>query len=560
MADPRDDLLDIVEHERQRFGVPGCAVVVVSGGRTVLCEGVGVRDVDADLPVTSRTLFPIASSTKTLTAALCASLVQEGILDWHRPVREYVEGFAMSDPATSAEVSLFDMLCHRSGLPRHDLLWYADDGDMSRADLVRALSQLDANRGFREVFQYNNLLYLTAGEIAARGDGVTYEHAVRRRLLDPLGMTRTNFSVDDLTRDTDAATPYVFSHPDETRQQVPYARLDLIAPAGGVNSCADDMMRWLYTLLGWGVDGAPPLLGTSVRSALTTPAVPLPAGSKLVVGDAVGYCLGMMAMDYRGLRVLQHGGNIDGFSSQVTVVPGVDCGVVVLSNRDSTSFRDALPLAILDRLLELAPQQHGAARLEEEAAMRRGRAKVVHRETSEFAHLGPVRPLSDYAAEYRHPAYGRVVVTAADGVLSARYRQLAGALVHRHLEVFDLVVDLGGTESPIPLQFTHALDGHVSSVRALLEVAVAPIVFERVADTTHLTDDVMDALAGAYGLGPLTTVVERRGRKGLTIMVVEGPPRTLRHVHGLVFAVGEERVEFSGDGRISTTVGEFVRE
>lgn len=556
----RDDLCALVESERERFGVPGCAVVVVAGGRTVLCDGFGARDVESDRPVTPQTLFPIASSTKTFTAALCASLVQDGVLDWHRPVRDYLAGFAMCDPVAGAGVSLYDMLCHRSGLPRHDLLWYADGGEMSRTDLVHALEHLEANRSFRQSFQYNNLLYLVAGEVASHADGGSYEAALRRRLLDPLGMARTNVSVDDLIDSDDVATPYVFSGPDETRKTVPYARLDLIAPAGAINSCAADMTSWLYSLLGHGVGDAAPLLGPGALSALMTPAVPLPAGSTLVAGDAVGYCLGMMAMDHRGLRVLQHGGNIDGFSSQVTVVPGEDCGVVVLTNRDGTSLRDALPLMLIESVLGMSPKHHGTEMLEVERAMRRGRNSVMHRESGEFSHLGPVRPMTDYVGRYRHPSYGDIEIDLVEDNLTARHRRLVGVLEHRHLEVFDLVVDLGGTQTPIAAQFLHALDGHVSSLRVVLEEAVAPIVFERVPDTTHLSDEVLDELAGTYRLGPLTTVVERRGRTGLTIVVVEGAPRSLRPLHGLVFALDEVRIEFSGDGVVSTSAGDFVRE
>lgn len=553
------DLRDIVEGERLRFGVPGCAIVVVAGGRVVLSEGFGVRDVDRDLPVSERTLFPIASSTKTFTAALCAALVQDGKLEWDRPVRDYIDDFAMKDPGTSQALSVFDMLCHRSGLPRHDLLWYADGGEMGRRDLMRALRHLDTNRGFREEFQYNNLLYTAAGEVAGHVDGSSYEDAVRRRLLEPLRMLRTNLSVDEVLRDEDAATPYVFSYPENERKVVPHARLDLIAPAGSINSCAADMASWLLTLLGLGVRDDPPLLNSGVLSVLSAPAVPLPMGSPLVLGGAVGYCLGLMAVDYRGHRLLQHGGNIDGFSSQVIFAPDEECGVVVLSNRDGTSFRDALPLALFDRILDLAPEPHGSTSLEREAALRRGRAEVRQRAPSQTDGPGPVRPHGDYVGTYRHPAYGDLDVAGSDDGLEARYRSLSGPLTHRHLDVFDLTVDLGGVDTPLPVQFFHGFDGHVSSARLALEDSVPAICFERVPRTSHLTDAVLEELAGTYHLGPLTTVVERRGPDGLVATVVEGRPRVLEPQHDLVFTLDGRRLEFTGQGRVITSAGQFVR-
>lgn len=558
-SDLAADLRELIEAERLRFGVPGCAVVVVAGGKVVLSEGFGTRDVFRDLAVTDRTLFPIASSTKTFTAALCAALVQDGKLAWDRPVRDYMDDFAMKDPVVTKTLSVFDMLCHRSGLPRHDLLWYSDGGEMDRRELVRALRHLDPNRGFREEFQYNNLLYLAAGEVAGHVDGTTYETAVQERLLDPLKMTRTNFSVDDLLGNEDTATPYVFPYPENEAKEVPHARLDLIAPAGSINSCAEDMASWLLTLLGRGVGGWPPLLGPGVLSVLRAPAVPLPMGSSLVIGNAVGYCLGLMAVDYRGHRVLQHGGNIDGFSSQVTFIPGEGCGIVVLSNRDGTVFRDVLPLVIFDRVLGLAHHDHGRAGLEREQALRSGPAQARRRRPTGKTGLGPVRPLVDYVGRYRHPAYGELVVDLADDGLYGRYRSLSGGLTHRHLEVFDLTVDLGGVDTPLGVQFSHDFDAHVVSARVVLEGAVEPVLFKRVPDSDHLTDKALERLAGTYHLGPLTTVVERRGAHGLMATVLEGSPRRLELVQGLVFSLDGRRVEFTEDGRVVTWAGEFTR-
>src|SRR5262245_10449451 len=165
------------------FHIP---IGVVADGEVVLCAGFG-RRVGRDLPVTAETLFPIAASTKTFTAALCAALVDEGRLSWQRPVRDYLPGFQMSDPVASSSLTVYDMLSHRSGLPRHDLLWYAAAGLVELAELLAALRHLGANKGFREVWQYNNLMYTMAGELAGQVAGALYEQAMRERILQPLG-------------------------------------------------------------------------------------------------------------------------------------------------------------------------------------------------------------------------------------------------------------------------------------------------------------------------------------------------------------------------------------
>jgi CubicO group peptidase (beta-lactamase class C family) len=231
MSDVVERIREHVNRERERFIVPGCAVVVVADGEVLLSEGFGQRDVDGDAPVTARTLMPIGSSTKTFTSALCAALVDDGKLDLDRPLRELLPGFRLHDPIASELVSVRDCLSHRSGLPRHDLLWYAGEGRLSREDLIAALPHLPPTKPFRQTWQYNNLLYTTAGYLAGKLYGGTYEEAVRQRLLEPLGMTRTNFRVAEVEQDGDHSRPYTLTDEDQVKE-VPYAHLDLVGPAG----------------------------------------------------------------------------------------------------------------------------------------------------------------------------------------------------------------------------------------------------------------------------------------------------------------------------------------
>lgn len=554
-----DDIRGIIVEERDRFAVPGCAVLVVADGRIILCEGFGRRDLARDLPVTPRTLFPIASSTKTFTAALCAVLVNEGVLAWDRPVREYLPDFRMSDPVATEQLTVFDMLCHRSGLPRHDMLWYAARNELTRAQILTMLRDLEPSRGFRQMWQYNNLLYAAAGELAGHVAGMSYEEAVRRYLLDPLDMPRTNFSVDETRADDDAATPYVFTSPGEPVKEVPHARLDLIAPAGALNSSIGELAPWLLSLLGLPVDGRPPLLPESALSLMRTPATPLPEGSPLAVGRPVGYGLGLIVEDYRGYRLAHHGGNIDGFSSQVSAIPEAGCGVVMLANRGGSALRDALPCLIYDRLLGLAPRPHGERFLALEDALRQSRRKFEGHTTSATADLPPVRPPHDYVGRYRHPAYGELTILAEGDGLAGRYGSLTGRLEHRHLEVFTLLVDLGGVETPLPVQFFHDFDGDVTALAVPLETAVAPIRFERVAETAHLTDPVLDALCGTYRLGPLIATVARRANGRLVAMIAQGDFQELEPVRDLIFRFDQARVEFTEEGGLRTHMGNFDR-
>lgn len=556
MSDVVERVREHVEREQERFSVPGCAVVVVADGEVVLSEGFGQRNVDGDEPVTPQTLFPIGSSTKTFTAALCAALVDDGKLDLDRPIRELLPGFRLQDPIASELLSVRDCLSHRSGLPRHDLLWYAGEGTLTREDLIAALPHLPPTKPFRQTWQYNNLLYTTAGYLAGKLYGGSYEDAVRQRLLEPLGMARTNFRVAEVEKDADHSRPYVLSDDNEIKE-VPYAHLDLVGPAGCINSCAEELAPWLLTLLGHGVDGRAQLLSDAVLTELRTPAMPMPLGGLKSAGITVGYGLALMIDDYRGHRVVHHGGNIDGFSSQVATIPEAGIGIAVLTNLGAAPLRDVLPYVVFDELLGLEPRSHGEDHFGQWDALRKGMKQAKAAKEQRNKPLAAVRPLEDYVGLYRHPGYGEVRVTMGDEGLQGSYGFLEGPIRHRHLEVFELLVSAGGEENPFPVHFTHDLEAEVDAVEIPLEGQLPPLRFVRQPDTAHLTDDVLDRLAGTYALDALELVVSRRGDKELLVAVAGGPARELAPVKGTTFGLDGAQLEFTDDDRLVTPFGEF---
>lgn len=557
-SDLHQDLCGDVERERVRFGVPGCAVLVVHEGEVVLRAGFGERDVRRRLPVGEATLFPIGSSTKTFTAALCALVVEEGLIGWDEPVQPHLPGFAMRDLVATQQLTLQDMLAHRSGLPRHDLLWYAArDGSMSRSDLLAAVRHLEPNKAFRESWQYSNIMYTAAGELAGRLLGCSYEQAVRERLLDPLGMTRTSFSVHDLTAEDDVARPYVVVDEHDGPFEVPFASLDLVGPAGNINSSVADLTPWLLELTGRVPAERSPVLSAAVLERLRTPVIPLSQLSPLSIGKSVGYGAGTAIDDYRGYRVFHHGGNIDGFSSQVAVVPETGSGVVVLTNRNSSGLRDALPYVLLDRLLGLAPQPHGQATWEKESSLR-GAVPGARPVTEIRADRPPVRSLADYAGSYVHPGYGEAVVTTDRERLVLRYRAVEGELIHQQLEVFDLSTSLGGEQRHLPTQFLHDLGGEVCAMSVVLDQAVPAIRFARRPDLSAVTEEVLEAAVGTYRMGLISLVVARSATS-LSVQVEGTPARRLAPAGGLRFSADGLVVELLPPDRIQTPYGEFVR-
>ena len=288
--------------------VPGCAVAVVHDGHVVLAAGWGQRDLETKLPVTSNTLFAIGSTTKAFTAATVGALVEDGLLEWERPLRDYVPEIRLNDPVVTDRLTVIDLLSHRSGLPRHEMVWLGHPG-RSRAEVVRRLRFLPLSKDLRQEFQYCNLGYLAAGYAVEMLSGTPWEDYLRTRLLAPLGMSRSNLSAGDMTADPDHATAY------ERRQgvvvPVPQRPVTALAPAGAVNSCAADMARWLMAQLGGGqVDGRAVMSpGTVARQH--APHIVLPEDRTFPASTRHAYGLGWLVGRYRDHRLLEHGGNLE---------------------------------------------------------------------------------------------------------------------------------------------------------------------------------------------------------------------------------------------------------
>ena len=219
--------------------VPGAALAVVQVGKVTLTKAYGQRDVEANLPVIPTTQFLICSITKSFTATGVALLHNEGRLDWTKPVRDYVPEFRLNDPVASERVTVQDLLCHQSGLPRHD--WVHLPGDRSAAESLGVMRYLELSRDIRTAYQYNNLCYNVAGLLIERVSGQSYEAFMRARLADRLGM-KASFTLDDLEASADAARPYMMH--EDTR--LPALRLPIrVVAAGAINTSVADIASWI---------------------------------------------------------------------------------------------------------------------------------------------------------------------------------------------------------------------------------------------------------------------------------------------------------------------------
>lgn len=532
-----DGFTDFVAAAIGDWNVPGLALAVVRGGEVVLAEGFGRRDVANDLPMTADTLQPIGSTTKAFTTTLLGTLVDSGDLEWDAPLTRFLPGFRLRDPMTTQLMTPRDLVTHRSGLPRHDLLWY-NETEATRAELVAALAHLEASAGLRERYQYNNLMFLTAGHLVERLTGDSWEAAVRERLLDPLGMRRTTPSLDDLLVDPDHARPYREEDGGEL-VEIPYRRIDLMGPAGSLISSASEMSRWLLFNLAGGMVGDERLVNASTLADLQTPRMPTGVAPEHRQISSGAYALGWRVDTYRGHRRVAHGGAIDGFVASVALFPDDDLGIVALANV-GTGLPGILVRHAADRVLGLEPIDWNAEGLAERAA---GKAAQEQGEAAKASlrkeGTSPSHPLADYAGGYEHRGYGVLSVGRDGDALSIAYNGIEAPLEHWH---YDIWRGADNEDDPtfenMPFQFVTGLNGDIAAVEAPFEPTVDPIRFDRRPDARLSDPGFLRRLTGTYVLEPQTIEVTLSGST-LTLTITGQPAYSLVPVVGGRFALAQ---------------------
>ncbi len=416
----------VVARAMKTFDVPGMAVAVVKDGRVVLAKGYGVRRLGQPAPVDARTLFGIASNTKAFTATALGLLVEEGKIEWDGAVSRYLPWFQMWDPYVTREMTVRDLLVHRSGLGLGAgdlLLWPATT--YTRREIVSRLRFVRPATSFRSAYAYDNMLYIAAGEVIEAVSGMTWEDFVAERILKKAGMT--------------SSRPRHSAGPDGANVAIPHAMIedrptpvaidenDHMNPAGGIVSCADDMARWMLIHLNEGKlpDGTR-LFGEGTERQLTSLVTPIPISDPAPELAAQrmnfnGYALGLRVNDYRGRKLVNHTGGLSGYVSRVVMVPELGLGVAVLTNQESDEAYNAVIYAVLDRAMGAPAYDWAGAYLKVRDRSRARSADAEKNETSKReAALPPSLPLAAYAGAYADAWYGPIVVTVEGAGEAAR--------------------------------------------------------------------------------------------------------------------------------------------
>jgi CubicO group peptidase (beta-lactamase class C family) len=478
MADPWLAYDRYLDQARRDWRVPGLGIAIVRDGALIYAKGFGVANVDTGAPVTADTLFNAGSTTKAFTAAGIAMLVDQGKLNWDAPVRTYLPSFRLGHGDDYASTNLRDMMSHRTGLARHDLVWY-NNKDLSLDALLARVPYLETFAPLRAQYQYNNITVMLAGHALEKASGMTWEEFTTTSILKPLGMTRSNMSCAEMDRKGNAAVGHRLR--DKTFQYaIPRRPEDRIGPAGAMNSTVNDYAKWMLLQLGKGKFNGTQLFSPAQSAMMWEPVITtggIPSNPELSRGF---YGLGWRIDSYRGIARVAHGGNLNGFSSRVSLFPDKNIGIVAFTNLGASPLAGHVTLDVLDMLLGLEPARWSTRNL-----ARRDAAEAVAPAESEpkpIPATSPSRSLSSFAGRFHHKGYGDLFVEVGPTGLRASYNAMPMALVHWHYDVFNALPDRGEDADlrNIKFVFQENAEGQIASFTAKMDEDVPPILFERI--------------------------------------------------------------------------------
>jgi CubicO group peptidase (beta-lactamase class C family) len=429
---------DYVNKAIKDWEVPGIAIAIVKDDKIVFAKGYGVRELGKPSPVDERTLFAIGSSSKAFTAATVAMLVDEGKLKWDDPATKYLPSLQLYDPYATRELTVRDLLSHRVGLERGDLLWYASPYD--RSEVLRRIRYLKPSSSMRSRFGYQNVMFLAAGQIIPSITGKDWDDFTRERIFVPLGMTATGTSIKTLANSNDVAAPH--SKFGDKVESIAWRNIDNIAPAGSINSNVVDMAQWVRLQLGGGKYQNKQLISPTAIKEMHAPQtiIPLEGAMEKLYPEAhfLSYGLGWFLSDYRGRKLVEHGGAIDGMRALVAMMPEEKMGIVILTNLGGTTLPMPLAYRIFDAYLGAQPRDWSADMLKTiKTLQEQGKAAALKAESERVKGTSTSLAMEKYAGEYQNEMYGDSKIVFENGKLTAQFGpNYTGDLEHWHYDVF----------------------------------------------------------------------------------------------------------------------------
>ena len=487
-----------IEKLLEDWNAPGIGVGIVREDQLIFAQGYGDRNYAAKLPFTPKTLFPIGSNTKLFTAIAAGILVEAGKLNWDEPIHDRVPTIRFHNNELNNTVTLRDMLAHRTGITRHDGIWYHVD-TLTRQDIFARLKYLKPEVPLRQTFLYNNLMYAAVGYIIELLSGKTWEEFVREQIFQPLEMQSSLYTIAEMVQQSDVGVPFNEKRDSDEIYQIPYYQeTEAIAPAGAIISNIEDISHWLIALMNDGKYGGQQVLPANILKATLEPAI----AETNVIGSTYGwwellnpiYGMGRSLVAYRGHLLTYHGGAIDGFHSQISFLPQPKLGVIVFAIGDHCGFlADIITYNTYEHLLDLDQTPWSARwlnlKIKAKQAGQEARAKAG---ADRVTNTTPSHPLADYVGEYVHPAYGMLKIEMKDNNLHFNLGQINLPLTHFHYDRFDTPDDERNGKWSV--NFLTNPQGEID--RAAMFISEADEIFTRQAET--LDSQLLAQLAATY--------------------------------------------------------------
>ncbi|HUS03216.1 MAG TPA: serine hydrolase [Chitinophagaceae bacterium] len=514
------------------WNAAGFAVAVVEKNKVIYEKGFGYRDVENKLPVTPNTLFAIGSCTKAFTAALIGLLEKDGKVDIDKPVELYMPALKFFNDPMNNTVTLRDMMSHRTGLPRHDFSWYFFSSS-SRDSILQRIQYQEPTAPVRDKWQYNNFMFMAQGAITEKFTGKSWEENVREKFFKPLGMTNSNFTINEWKAYSESAIGYGLKR-DSIIKKLDYYNIAAMGPAGAINSSVHEMANWVITWINGGkYNGKEIIPAKHFTQAISPQAIVnpgLPTKERPDVFFAT-YGFGWALASYKGHYRVEHGGNIDGFSASTSFFPTDSVGIIVLTNQNGSSVPSIVRNLISDRLLN---QKYYDWNSDLKKQVQKN--KVAQAEAKKTAvsnrklNTSPTHPLKDYAGIYNHPGYGNMEVYLNKDSLFAKGSESTLWLKHYHYDVFDIFdkdmkegIDTSDGPGPVKFQFQMNTAGDIESITIPFEAGLKPIVFTKQLKAKDVNKQDLQKYTGEYDLTGITVKVYIKNEKTLYALVPGQP-------------------------------------
>ena len=465
------------------------------------------RDQENKKPVTPNTLFAIGSCSKAFTSAVLGLLEKEGKLDLDKPATNYIPFLKFYNDEMNEKITVRDMMCHRTGLPRHDFSWYLFNTNARDSMLMRVQYQ-EPNAGIREKWQYNNFMFLAQGVMAEKITGKTWEQNVKQKFFDSLDMNRSNFTIEDMVKDGDHSIGYTVEK-DSIIKETDYYHIMGMSPAGSINSSVAEMANWVITWINGGkYNGKEILPAPYLQSAIS---------SQMVISGGMpdkenpdihfsNYGLGWFLASYRGHYRVEHGGNIDGFSASTCFFPSDSIGIIVLTNQNGSVVPSIARNLIADHMLKLKYINWSNDRkkaVDKAKAQQKEAEKTVV--SNRITGTKPSHPLADYEGVFNHPGYGDIEIFLKNDTLFGQTPKDIFWLRHYHYDIFE-AKDIDKKTGPdttaggISFNFRSGVDGKFENILLPFEPSLKPLEFSYKPKAKALDKDELEKYTGEYEL------------------------------------------------------------